>query len=115
METITISPKGVLDASIGLQSTGIDYFVDGGQGRESKKLIHAEKRKKDSLQARNRPIVRQNTFDEGQAVRGIHWRGRRKDSTTYGDDISCITALFWSLHIASPHRRHCRLHESWCK
>ena len=31
METITISPKGVLDASMGLQSAGIDYFVDGGQ------------------------------------------------------------------------------------
>ena len=46
METITISPKGVLDASMGLQSTGIDYFVDGGQGHGSNKSIHAEKRKK---------------------------------------------------------------------
>ena len=57
METITISPKGVLYASMGLQSTGIDYFVDGGQGRGSNKSIHAEKREKDSLQARNRPII----------------------------------------------------------
>ena len=74
METITISPKGVFYALMGLQSTRIDYFVDGGQGRGSKKSIHAEKQKKDSLLARNRPIVRQNTSAEGRAVRGIHWR-----------------------------------------
>ena len=46
METITISPKGVLYASMGLQFTGIDYFVDGGKGRGSNKMIRAEKRKK---------------------------------------------------------------------
>ena len=57
---------------MGLQSTGIDYFVDGGQGRGSNKSIHAEKRKKDRVSARNRPIVRRNTFTEGRAVRGIH-------------------------------------------
>ena len=73
---------------MGLQSTGIDYFVDGGQGRESKKLIHAEKRKKDSLFARNRPIVRRNLFDEGRAVRRILRRGLRKGSTVCGDDRS---------------------------
>ena len=28
---------------MGLQSTGIDYFVDGGQGRGSNISIHAEK------------------------------------------------------------------------
>ena len=73
---------------MGLQSTEIDYFVDGGQGRGSKKSIHAEKRKKDSLLARNRPIVRQNPSDKGQAVWGIHWRGLRKGSTVCGDDKS---------------------------
>ena len=73
---------------MGLQSTGIDYFVDGGQGRGSKKSIHAEKRKKDSLFARNRPIVRRNPSDEGRAVRGIHRRGLRKGSIVFGDDRS---------------------------
>ena len=73
---------------MGLESTGIDYIVDDGQGRGTNKSIHAEKRKKDSLQARNRPIVRRNTSDEVWAVRGIHRRGLRKGSTVYGDDRS---------------------------
>ena len=47
MQTITISLYGLLNTSMGLESTGIDYFVDGGQGCGSNKLIHAEKRKKD--------------------------------------------------------------------
>ena len=71
---------------MGLQSTGIDYFVDGGQGRGSNKSRHAEKRKKDSVLARNRPIVRRNTSAEGRAVREIHRRDLRKGSTVCGDD-----------------------------
>ena len=73
---------------MGLLSTGIDYFVDGGQGRGSKKLRHAKKRKKDSLLARNRPIVRRNMSAKGQAVRGIHQRGLCKGSTVCSDDRS---------------------------
>ena len=73
---------------MGLQYTKIDYFVDIGQGRGSNKSIHAEKRKKDSIQARNRPIMRRNASDEGRAVRGIHRRGLRKGSTVCGDDRS---------------------------
>ena len=49
MQTITISLYGLLNTSMGLESTGIDYFVDGGQGCGSNKLIHAEKRKKIEL------------------------------------------------------------------
>ena len=79
---------------MGLESTGIDYFVDGEQGRGSNKSIHAEKRKKDRVLARNRPIVRRNTFAEGRAVRGIHRRGLRKGSIVCSDDRSYITALF---------------------
>ena len=102
METITISPKGVLYASMGLQSTGIDYFVDGGHGRGSNKMIHAEKRKKDRVSARNRPIVRRNMSAEGRAVREIHRRDPRKGSTVCDDDRLYITALFSPLHITSP-------------
>ena len=65
---------------MGLQSTGIDYFVDGEQGRGSNKSIHAEKQKKDRVLARNRPIVRQNTFTEDWVVWGIYWRGLCKGS-----------------------------------
>ena len=46
METITICPKGVLYASMGLQSTGIDYFVDGGQWHEELNFGILQKSKK---------------------------------------------------------------------
>ena len=36
MQTITIRVKGVLDASMGLEATGVDYYVNGGQGRGTK-------------------------------------------------------------------------------
>ena len=102
METITISPKGVLYASMGLQSTGINYFVDGGQGRGSNKMIHAEKQKKDRVLDRNRPIVRQNMSAEGQAGREIYRRDPCKGSTVCDDDRLYITALFSSLHNVPP-------------
>ena len=94
MQTITIRGKGVLDASMGLEATGIDYFVNGGQGRGTKIWLFTEKREKDSLHGGTRLIVQRNTPAEGQTVRGIHQRDHRNDCTTCGDDRTYIFALF---------------------
>ena len=75
-----------------LAMTGIDYFVDGGQVRETKILACSEKRKKDSLYSRARAIVKPSA--EGRTAQEIHRRGQGKVPSTCGDDRSCITALF---------------------
>ena len=46
VRTITISLLGVLDAPMGLTMTGIDYFVDDRQVRETNILASTEKQKK---------------------------------------------------------------------
>ena len=79
---------------MGLVMTGTDYFVAGGQVRETNILASTEKRKKDSLYSMARAIVKRNTSTEGQTAQEIHWRGQGKVPSTCGDDRSCITALF---------------------
>ena len=57
---------------MGIQSTGIDYFVNGGQGHGGAIKSYTQKsEKKDSLLARNRPIVQRNVSAESQAVQKI--------------------------------------------
>ena len=79
---------------MGLVMTGTDYFVAGGQVRETNILACTEKRKKDSLYSMARAIVKRNASAEGRTAQGIHRRGQGKVPSACGDDGSCITALF---------------------
>ena len=71
---------------MGLAMTGIDYFVDGGQVRETNILACTEKQKKDSLCGRARAAVKRNTSAEGRTAQEIHRRGQGKVPLTCGDD-----------------------------
>ena len=79
---------------MGLVMTGTNYFVDGGQVRETNILASTEKPKKDSVYSMTRAMAKQNTSAEGRTAQEIHRRGQGKVSTTYGDGRSCKTALF---------------------
>ena len=79
---------------MGLVMTGTDYFVAGGQVRETNILASTENRKKDSVYSMARATVKRNTSAEGRTAQEIHRRGQGKVPSTYGDDRSCITALF---------------------
>ena len=94
VRTITISLLGVLDAPMGLTMTGIDYFVDDRQVRETNILASTENQKKDSLYSRTRAMVKRNSSAEGRTAQEIHRRGQGKVPSTCGGDRSCITALF---------------------
>ena len=81
---------------MGLTMTGTDYFVDGGQVRETNILARTEKPKKDSVYNRTRAMVKRNTSAEGRTAQEIHRRGQGKVPSTCDDDRSCITALCFS-------------------
>ena len=79
---------------MGLVMTGTDYFVAGGQVRETNILASTEKRKIDSVYNMARATVKRNTSAEGRTAQETHRRGQGKVPATCGDDRSCITALF---------------------
>ena len=88
MRTNTFGLYYVLDMSITLKCIGMDYFVDGGRGHQTKILVCKEKPQKDSLYKSGRAIVRRNTSAEGRTALEIHRRGWGKVLSTCGDDRS---------------------------
>ena len=79
---------------MGLTMTGIDYYVDGSQVRETNILASTEKQKIDSIYNMARATVKRNTSAEGRTAQEIHRRGQGKVPSTCGDDRSCITVFF---------------------